>query len=81
VGQSSDDATDKVESKIARVSDRALDVVPEDPEIEHVAAQVHPSPMEEHRREEGGPVGEWNLRRQVSAGCVFPRYNTPGGDE
>ena len=49
----------QVEDEEAGVSHRVLDVVAEDPEVEHVAGQVHEAAVQEHAREErqGGGNG------------------------
>ena len=43
------DPTDQVERQIAELPERILDVVAEDPEEQHVAAQVQPARVQEHR--------------------------------
>ena len=42
----------KVEEEVAEAAERVLDVVPEDPEEEHVPDDVRPAPVREHRRED-----------------------------
>jgi hypothetical protein len=34
-----------------------FDVIAEDPEVEHIAAQVHPAAMHEHGSENGYKIG------------------------
>jgi len=50
-----------------------LDVVPEDPQEEHVPAQMSPPAVEKHRRQQRGPVRKWDERRQIGAGRELPR--------
>ena len=47
------DSAEQVEDKIAAMTHAVFDVVAEDPEIEHVADQMHPAAMHEHRSENG----------------------------
>ena len=44
-------AAEEVEDEVAEPAERVLDVVAEDPEEEHVAEQVRPAAVHEHRRE------------------------------
>ena len=46
-------AGEQVEGQEAAAPQRVLDVVPEDPEREHVAGQVHQAAVEEHAGEDG----------------------------
>ena len=43
--------------------------------------EVHPAPVQEHRREQRGPEGQGDERREVAAGGVLPRDDAPRGDE
>ena len=43
---------------------RVLDVVPEDPQEQHVAAEVQQPAVHEHRREDGEPGGGWSGPRR-----------------
>ena len=45
-------AADQIEHQECSVPEPVLDVVAEDPEVEHVAAEVHPAGVHEHRRED-----------------------------
>jgi hypothetical protein len=45
------DATEKVEQQELQVSKAVFDVVTKDPQVKHVAKQVDPTSMHEHRRE------------------------------
>ena len=47
------DPADNIENNEAGVAHRIFDVVAEDPEIEHVADQVHESAVKKHARENG----------------------------
>ena len=47
--------TQHVEERVDDVAETVLDVVPEDPEEEHVAGEVEPSPVQEHRDEHREP--------------------------
>ncbi len=42
------DATQRVERNEAAMSHRVLDIVRENPQIEHVSDEMHPPPMEKH---------------------------------
>ncbi len=54
-------AAQQVEAEVARVAQPVLDVVTEDPQVEHVAQEMGPSAVEEHRREDGEPAeGGWH---------------------
>src|SRR5215211_726011 len=51
------EAAEKVEDDVAHPAERVLDVVPEDPEKEHVPGEVEPAAMHEHRADDvHGPV-------------------------
>jgi hypothetical protein len=50
VGERGHDAGSHVEDQVAHVPEAVLDVVAEDPEEEHVAAEVEQAAVEEHRR-------------------------------
>src|SRR5579884_4238043 len=52
LGQSGDDTADQVEDRVLVVSERVLDVVAEDPEEEHVEADVRPTTVHELRGQE-----------------------------
>src|SRR5687768_126075 len=58
VGQRSNQTANEVENEIADVAQTVLDVVAEDPEEEHVAAQVSNASMHEHGREQRQINGE-----------------------
>ncbi len=81
VRQAGDDTADQVEGQESGGAHRPLDVVTEYPQVEHVASQVHPATVEEHRREERGPERQRDEGRQIVTHAVFPRHHTPGGDE
>ena len=49
LGQPGGESANQVEEEIAGVAHHVLDVVAEDPEEEHVAADVEPAAVEEHR--------------------------------
>jgi hypothetical protein len=74
-------AADQVEDEEANVPDRLLDVVAEDPEEQHVAAEMRPAAMQEHRREERRPERQRDVRREVVARRVLLRHHAPGRDE
>ncbi len=42
-----------------------LDVVPEDPKIKHVSADVKQPPVEEHGGEQGDPDGKRDVGREI----------------
>ena len=45
-------ATGEIEHEVSHVPETVLDVVAEDPQVEHVAEQMHPAAMEEHRHQD-----------------------------
>ena len=53
VGDRRDDAAQQVEEHEARRAQAVFDVVAEDPEEEHVAAEVQPPAVQEHRHDDG----------------------------
>ncbi len=53
VGERSENPADEVEDEVPQVSERVLDVVSEDPEIEHVAGDVGDAAVHEHGEQEG----------------------------
>jgi len=57
VGQRREEAAGDVEDEIAEVVEAVLDVVAEDPEVEHVAAEVQPAAVHKHRGENGDEIG------------------------
>ena len=48
-----DDAGDQIKQRKPNMAQGILDIVAENPEIEHVAAQVQQAPMKKHRGEDG----------------------------
>ena len=48
---SGEDAGEHVEEQVQRPAEAVLDVVPEDPQEQHVEAEVQPSAVQEHRRD------------------------------
>ena len=74
------DATQQVEAEETGPPEAVLDVVAEDPQVEHVAEQVQPAAVEELARHERG-----GLARQVVAaapgGRQVGRDHAPLGDE
>ena len=56
-----------------------LDVVPEDPQEQHVAAEMHPATVQEHRGEHGdqriGGPGDVRTGTQ-QARRISPKYQT-----
>ncbi len=74
--QGCDQAAEQVEGEEAAMAGDILDIVTEDPEIEHVAGEMHEAAMQEHRaedRQRGWPGTQF--RRQ--AGLIEQH----GGDE
>ena len=54
-----------VEQDEPDVSHHVFDVVAEDPQVQHVADQVHPATVEEHARDQGDEWrGAMDFRRQ-----------------
>ena len=60
LGQSGKEAANQVKKEEAQMAQRIFDVVPEDPQVEHVSEEVEESAMEEHGRQQG--EGEWHRR-------------------
>ncbi len=58
-----------------------FDVVAEDPEVQHVPAEMHPSAVQEHRRQQRRPVGCGDQWRQILPRRVLTRDDAPGLDE
>ena len=56
---------EEVEDDEAHAAERVLDVVPEDPEEQHVAEQVEPVGVHEHGRERGDRPGLADLPARV----------------
>ena len=56
-----------VEENIARVPHRILDVVTEDPEVEHVADQMHEPAVKKHAREDAQDGRDRCYARRESA--------------
>ena len=63
------------------MTDSMFEVVAEYPEKQHVAAEVTPAAVQEHRGQQRGPERIGNRGRQIDAGAVLLRNDTPGGDE
>ncbi len=53
-----------------------FDIITENPEIEHVAAQVHQVAVQEHRSKRRYPNREGNVRSHVRKTCQFDRDET-----
>jgi endonuclease/exonuclease/phosphatase (EEP) superfamily protein YafD len=59
----------EIEREEAAVAADVLDVIPEDPEIEHVAGQMHQAAVQEHRAEQRGAGRDHReVRRQLRVG-------------
>ncbi len=66
MAQRRQDAAGQVKDHEARMAHDVFNVVAEDPEIQHVADQVHPSPMHEHaaqQRHVGGDADRDRVRK------------------
>ena len=72
---------DEIEEEEAPGAHGALEVVPENPQIEHVPSQVHPSAVEEHRGDKRGPEGHRDHRWEIPGRGVFARHHAPRLDE
>ena len=59
------EAAEQIEDDEAHVPHRVLDVVAEDPQEPHVADQVHPAAVHEHRRDDGVPGAACALSTQT----------------
>jgi hypothetical protein len=53
LGETGSETADQVEAEETEMAQRILDVVPEDPEVEHVSEEVEEPAMEEHGRKNG----------------------------
>lgn len=66
LGKGADGASDKVENKVAQVTEPAFHVVPKDRQEEHVARDMPKAPMHKHGREDcevdgqDGSAEAWN---------------------
>ncbi len=60
--QGGEDAAREIEQGIFCVAHDVLDVVPEDPEVQHIADEVHPAAVEKHAREQSGVGGNGHDR-------------------
>ena len=56
LGERRRDAGQQIEEQVFGVAEAVLDVVAEDPQVEHVAAQVQPAAVHEHGAEHRGDV-------------------------
>src|SRR4029077_10056780 len=56
---------EEIEEEIAQVPEPVLDVVPEDVEVEHVAEDMEPAPVQEHAGQEA--CGRARARPQAPA--------------
>ena len=48
----SDEASEQVEHDESAMAHGVLDVIAEDPQVEHVADQMHEAPVKKHARED-----------------------------
>src|SRR5207237_6664574 len=74
-------AAEEIEDQILDVPEGVLDVVAEDPEVEHVAAEVQPAGVQEHRGQQGDVDGQPDLRVGVDAAGDLARHRAPLHDE
>ena len=58
-----------------------LQVVAENPQVEHVAAEMHPAAVQEHRGQKRGPERQGDGRREILCCRIFLRHHAPGLDE
>ena len=63
-------AAGEVPEQEANLAERVLDVVAEDPQEEHVEADVRPAGVHEHRREDAPVPRDLRLERVADAGAV-----------
>ena len=72
-----DQSASEIDDQVANRSQHLLDVVAHDPEIKHVSDQVHPAPVQKHRRQQrpahgnrtgGVPEGDGALVQVVPRG-------------
>jgi hypothetical protein len=68
----------QIEQQKTHRAHHPLEVIPEDPQVEHVSTQVHPAGVQEHRGEQRGPEGQRYQRRQIVPDGVFMRDHAPG---
>lgn len=57
------DAGQQVEDQKFEVAEAVFDIVAEDPQKQHIAEQVQPAAMHEHRGEYGHQIGAWVVRK------------------
>ena len=58
MAQRCENATRHIKHHKARVSHHILDVVTEDPQVEHIADEVHPAAVHEHAGQQGAVGGD-----------------------
>jgi len=66
------EAAEQVEEEVARVPHAVLDVVAEDVEVEHVAAEVEEAAVQEHRRKERQDAVPRREVHHVAERCLYP---------
>ena len=74
LGERRRDAAEQIEDQELHVPEAVLDVVAEDPQVQHVAAEVQPAAVHEHGGENGRDVGPRMVREA-------PRHEGPFVDE
>ena len=84
------DAAEQIEQQEAGVPQAILDVVAEDPEVEHVPDEVQPAAVQEHRRQHSQPseLGRYDavqiherLERSIAEGELEDEYRAVENDE
>ena len=60
--QGGEDPACEVEQRVFRMPHDVFDIVPEDPEVQHIADEVHPSTVEKHARDQRGIGGNSHIR-------------------
>jgi hypothetical protein len=59
LGDRRGNSAEQVEQQELRMAEPVFNVVSEDPEVEHVAAEVQPTTMHEHRGEDCYEIATW----------------------
>ena len=71
LGERRGDTAEQIEDQELHVPEAVLDVVAEDPQVEHVAAEVQPAAVHEHGAENGRDVGSRIVREAPGHECPF----------
>jgi hypothetical protein len=90
VGQGREYSAGEIEEQVAQATQLVLEVVPEDPEVEHVAEKVREAAVHEHRYQQrqvhgAGSGPEARLLERLAAGLILDhargRHDVPTGHD